>query len=158
MPVELLSLLHAPGDPAHIHRGQVLSPFTGVPSAGHCVQKQELTLLKPFIHIWAFLPDTTPWVHLGFFWKHWLGVIISWPFSTFFRVRAQLSKYVLGSSLVASWSRMWHCHCCGTASVLGLGTSIRCGYSQKQTKKKRLCFSRNNHSLAPRLRTHRNPE
>ena len=47
------------------------------------------------------------------------------------------------SSLVAYWSRIQHCychgsgHCCNTHSIPGPGTSICCGYSQKEKKEKK---------------------
>ena len=41
---------------------------------------------------------------------------------------------------VLCWSnrlRIWHCHCCGTGSFPGLGTSTRHESSQKKKKKKK---------------------
>ena len=43
----------------------------------------------------------------------------------------------LGTSLVAQWLRIQHCHCCGVSLIRWPGTSTCQGYSQKRKKRER---------------------
>jgi len=47
------------------------------------------------------------------------------------------AKCTCGSSLVAYWLRIWHCHCCGSDWIPGTETFTFCGCSQKEKRKRK---------------------
>ena len=46
-------------------------------------------------------------------------------------------KQIYWSSLVAEQVRIQHCHCCGTGSIPGPGTSACCGCQERKEGKER---------------------